>query len=260
MEEWELKKQLAPLCENGALTNDNVMKLFQQYHADRNNGIPKEESVARTLLIMGNIKLVYFVLKDKIKIPFPNESMDEFSIGKIGLMKSVDTYRTDTEAKFSSYAIKVISRDIFMHYRKINSVQNTINREAVSLDDVVQTPYDRNELTLEDMIADDENFVQEYEDRDGVETAYKNMKYLKPKEQIAIIYTFGLFGKPVLKQREIAEIVGTTRSVISVNLKRGLHKLKVLATSESLLTSQERILRYKLLGYCTDEAFENLLN
>ena len=147
-----------------------------------------------------------------------------------------------------------------MHYRKINSVQNTINREAVSLDDVVQTPYDRNELTLEDMMADDENSVQEYEDRDGVETAYKNMKYLKPKEQIAIIYTFGLFGKPVLKQREIAEIVGTTRSVISVNLKRGLHKLKVLATSESLLTSQERILRYKLLGYCTDEAFENLLN
>ena len=159
MEEWELKKMLAPLSKNGALTNDNVNILFQKYHNDLNNNIPKEESDARTMLIMGNIKLIYFVLKEKIGITKVDETYDEFSIAKIGLMKAVDTYKLDTDAKFSTYAIRVIMSYIYMHYRTINNLSNTAERTKISLDDIILDGENgERSLTWEDALMSDEDF------------------------------------------------------------------------------------------------------
>lgn len=247
MEDWKIEKRLKQLSKNGFLTKENTEMLFKEYENDKINKIANDESEARTLLILGNMKLVYFVLNDKLGYKCANESMDEFAIGKVGLIRAVDTFNVNTGFKFSSYAIPVIKREILMHFRKINSASNSIERNKISFEDSINDDDGDEPLTIEDTLGEDDMFIKNYENQDMAKSIINNLPYLNDREQYAIVHTFGLFGNSVLTQFEIAKVIGTSRANISRCISNALKKLKVLSLREDELTREEQILRYKIL-------------
>ena len=92
MKEYLINKRLKELCKKrGYLSNEENLILFEEYEQFKLNNIPVEDIIARTLLILGNTRLIYFVLKKEFDIYGQCENSDEFSYGRIGLIKAVDT-------------------------------------------------------------------------------------------------------------------------------------------------------------------------
>ena len=245
MENLKLKKRLDNLCKDGYIHNEDNIILFNEYENDKLNNVLPKDSEARTLLILGNIKLVYYVLNSKMGIEFPAGS-EEFSIGVIGLIKAVETFNLNNGVKFSTYAIQVITNEIRMYYRKFNNKSHVPECNTVSLDDY----FSDEEKEFPKAVAidmDSENFIQQLSDEEIMTKIVQNLKYLRPYERTSIIYSFGLFDNDVLNQGEIAEKINTSRSYVSKSLKEGLIKLKILITNVKELSIEERGIRYKIL-------------
>lgn len=250
MNEYLLRKRLNQLTLNGHLTEDTNKILFKEYQEDVLNNKEKEESEARTLLIMGNRRLIYYVLKKEFGIISSCDDTEEASVGNIGLVKAVDTYNPDSGFKFNTYAYRVISNEIHVYHRTVNKKLNIIERTKISLDDYVPSlsSMDDEQLTFGDMVSDDENFVAEVQDMQLFEDIVKKMRYLQNKEIFAIVHYFGLFGKNPSTQQEISKKLKISRSNVGRYLAIGLEKLKVLSLSEECLTEEQIILKYKLLS------------
>ncbi|MCI9644673.1 MAG: RNA polymerase sporulation sigma factor SigE [Oscillibacter sp.] len=175
---------------------------------------------ARQELIEHNLRLVVYIARR-----FENTGInieDLISIGTIGLIKAVGTYRTDKNIKLATYASRCIENEILMYLRK-----NASRRGEVSFDEPLNTDWDGNELLLSDVLGTDEDVVmrpiEEDVDRSLLAQAINT---LSPREKEIITLRFGLGGGKEQTQKEVADRLGISQSYISRLEKRIISRLK----------------------------------
>jgi RNA polymerase sporulation-specific sigma factor len=175
---------------------------------------------ARQELIEHNLRLVVYIARK-----FENTGIgieDLISIGTIGLIKAIGTYRRDKNIKLATYSSRCIENEILMHIRKISA-----QKAEVSLDEPINMDYDGNELLLSDILGTDENIVTGHlEDEVDLILLRKAVKELPSREQEIIWMRYGLEGRKELTQKEIAQKMGISQSYISRLEKRIMEKLK----------------------------------
>ena len=178
------------------------------------------DEAARQELIEHNLRLVVYIARR-----FENTGInieDLISIGTIGLIKAVGTYRTDKNIKLATYASRCIENEILMYLRK-----NASRRGEVSFDEPLNTDWDGNELLLSDVLGTDEDVVmrpiEEDVDRSLLAQAIST---LSPREREIITLRFGLGGGKERTQKEVADRLGISQSYISRLEKRIISRLK----------------------------------
>ncbi len=178
------------------------------------------DEAARQELIEHNLRLVVYIARR-----FENTGInieDLISIGTIGLIKAVGTYRTDKNIKLATYASRCIENEILMYLRK-----NASRRGEVSFDEPLNTDWDGNELLLSDVLGTDEDVVmrpiEEDVDRSLLAQAIST---LSPREREIITLRFGLGGGREQTQKEVADRLGISQSYISRLEKRIISRLK----------------------------------
>ena len=175
---------------------------------------------AKQLLIEHNLRLVVFIAKR-----FENTGVnleDLISIGTIGLIKAIGTYRRDKNIKLATYASRCIENEILMHIRKIAPL-----KAEVSLDEPINMDYDGNELLLSDILGTDEDMIlRPLEDEVDITLLRRAVKELPPREREIVMLRFGLEGRRELTQKEVARKMGISQSYISRLEKRIMEKLK----------------------------------
>lgn len=180
----------------------------------------KGDVEARNKLVEHNLRLVAHIIKKYYAKE--SEHDDLVSIGTIGLIKAINTYNPDKSIKLSSYASRCIENEILMHFR--NSKKSS---QDMSLSDSIDTDKDGNPLMLIDVLAVDDDFTQELEDKINISKLNRYIKeILDEREQTIIILRYGLNGSEPLTQREVAEKLHISRSYISRIEKRALILLR----------------------------------
>ena len=174
---------------------------------------------ARTLLIEHNLRLVVYIAKRYETNPIFME--DLISIGSIGLIKAVNTFRRDKNIKLVTYASRCIENEILMFLRK-----KSRQRLAVSFDEPLNIDYDGNELLLSDVLGTEDDVVtREFEKNENKRELMKAMRGLKERERIILQMRYGIEHEE-LTQKDIAKRLGISQSYISRLEKRILQKLK----------------------------------
>lgn len=176
---------------------------------------------ARDKLIVHNLRLVVYVAKRYETNAYNLE--DLISIGTLGLVKAIQTFKHDKNIKLATYASRCIDNEILMFLRKKSRLKN-----EVSLDEPLKCDYDGNELLLGDILSENENLITDGIDTDEEkEDLYKAISQLKPREKEILSMRFGLNGMQEYTQKETAEILGISQSYISRLEKKIIKKLKV---------------------------------
>ena len=175
---------------------------------------------AKQLLISHNLRLVVFIARR-----FENTGIhleDLISIGTIGLIKGVNTYRRDKNIKLATYASRCIENEILMYIRK------TSNQKAeISLDEPINMDGDGNELVLSDILGTDENVVTgQLEEAVDLQLLRQALSQLPQREREIVNMRFGLEGVRERTQKEVAEYLGISQSYISRLEKRIMLKLR----------------------------------
>lgn len=175
---------------------------------------------AKQLLIERNLRLVVFIARR-----FENTGVnleDLISIGTIGLIKAIGTYRRDKNIKLATYASRCIENEILMHIRKISN-----QKAEVSLDEPINMDYDGNELLLSDILGTDEDIVlRPLEDDVDLCLLRQAVRELPQREREIVILRFGLEGHQELTQKEVAQKMGISQSYISRLEKRIMLRLR----------------------------------
>ncbi len=178
------------------------------------------EEEARTVLVERNLRLVVFIAKR-----YENSGTgieDLISIGTVGLMKAINTFRSDKNIKLATYASRCIENEILMHLRK-----KSAQRMEVSLEEPLNVDWDGNELLLCDILGSEEDTVTfELEKREEREAVRAAVAGLSPRERELIELRFGFRGGGELTQKEVADRMGISQSYISRLEKRILSRLK----------------------------------
>ena len=178
------------------------------------------DATAREKLILHNLRLVSHIVKKYYSTAKNQE--DLVSIGSIGLIKAVDSFKIETGVKFATYAAKCIQNEILMCFRS----QKKLSAE-VSIHETIDVDRDGNPLTYMDVIASDENLVEDT-DRRIKNAAIRRLvaTVLDEREREVVVLRYGLTGKDPLTQREVAELLGISRSYVSRIEKAALETLK----------------------------------
>ena len=175
---------------------------------------------AKSRLIEHNLRLVVYIARR-----FENTGVnieDLISIGTIGLIKAVGTYKADKNIKLATYASRCIENEILMHLRKING-----QKSEVSFDEPLNTDWDGNELLLSDILGTDSDLVmQPIESEVDRKLLWDAVDKLSQRERTIITLRFGLDGKPEQTQKEVADLLGISQSYISRLEKRIIARLK----------------------------------
>lgn len=176
---------------------------------------------ARQKLILHNLRLVSHIVR-KYYSSSKNQE-DLVSIGTIGLVKAVDTFKVDSGTRFATYAAKCIQNEILMHFR----AQRKLSAE-VSMNDTIDVDREGNPLTYMDVISSDECLTEEVLRMVEAEQAVRFVQTrLDPRERRIITLRFGLdHTTPPLTQREVAAKLGISRSYVSRIEKAAIDKLK----------------------------------
>ena len=175
---------------------------------------------AKQKLIEHNLRLVVFIARR-----FENTGVnleDLISIGTIGLIKAVNTYRRDKNIKLATYASRCIENEILMHIRKISN-----QKAEVSLDEPINMDYDGNELLLADILGTDEDMIlRPLEDDVDLCILRQAVKELPDRERQIVYMRFGLGGYKELTQKEVAQKMGISQSYISRLEKKIMLRLR----------------------------------
>ena len=175
---------------------------------------------ARALLIEHNLRLVAHIVKKYYAEP--SDQDDLISIGTIGLIKAVNTYRPDKNVKLATYAARCIENEILMHFRASRKTAT-----EVSLSETLDSDGDGNSLALMDVISCEDENLNEIELSDRYQQMYRHIdSCLDDREKQIIRLRYGLGGGEPLTQREIAARYGISRSYVSRIEKKALHKLE----------------------------------
>ncbi len=181
---------------------------------------------ARSRLIEHNLRLVAHIVKKYYTRT--RDQDDLISIGTIGLIKGISTYRPDKGVRLATYASRCIENEILMYFRSQRKSAGDL-----SLSDTIDADGDGNELSLMDVISAEDDIFE----RLSSQEVYGRLRHfvetgLEPREREVVSCRYGLFGLPRLTQRQTAEKLGISRSYISRIEKRALEKLRVLLEAE----------------------------
>jgi len=178
------------------------------------------DEAARAKLIAHNLRLVAHVAK---KFATPETDMDDLiSIGTIGLIKAVSTFDADKGAALATYAARCIQNEVLMSLRAGKK-----RKKEVSLNATIGTDNEGNEITLVDIMGTSSSMVPDTVERriDVTRMLEAIDACLTPREKVVITLRYGLSGRPCLPQREVAKLLGISRSYVSRIEKRALSRL-----------------------------------
>ena len=175
--------------------------------------------IAKNKLIEHNLRLVVFLAK---KYENTNVDLEDLvSIGTIGLIKGVDSFKESNGAKLTTYAARCIENEILMHYRS-----NKKNSKNVSLEESIGYDKEGNEITIADVLKTKEpDFIEDIKTRDDIKKLKKYLSVLSDREKNIIIARYGLDGDAEITQKNIAKKLNISRSYVSRIEKRALTKL-----------------------------------
>ena len=174
---------------------------------------------ARNKLIEHNLRLVVFLAKKYENTKIDLE--DLVSIGTIGLIKGVNTYKLDKNIKLATYASRCIDNEILMYLRKTKK-----KRTEISFEDSLSFDADGNELHLEDVLGTEPDIVtKNLEDDLDRKILYQEVNKLNGRDKEIIEYRYGLNGKKEMTQKEVATLLGISQSYISRIEKKVIKKL-----------------------------------
>ena len=178
------------------------------------------EETVKSQLIERNLRLVVYIARR-----FENTgvgSEDLISIGTIGLIKAINTYKPAKNIKLATYASRCIENEILMHLRKTSCLKS-----EVSFDEPLNTDWDGNELLLSDILGTENDVVMKpIEDDVDRQLLLEAMEKLDGREKQIITMRFGLDGRPERTQKEVADLLGISQSYISRLEKRIISRLK----------------------------------
>ena len=178
------------------------------------------DEAAKQTLVEHNLRLVVYIARR-----FENTGInieDLISIGTIGLMKAIGTYRLEKKIKLATYASRCIENEILMYIRK------TANQKTeISLDEPINMDCEGNELLLSDILGTDEDAISRPLEEDvDKEVLRQVLETLPPREQEIVFLRYGLEGRRELTQKEVAQTMGISQSYISRLEKRILQRLR----------------------------------
>ncbi|MBR2309439.1 MAG: RNA polymerase sporulation sigma factor SigE [Oscillospiraceae bacterium] len=178
------------------------------------------DEAAKQRLIERNLRLVVFIARR-----FENTGInleDLISIGTIGLIKAISTYRRDKNIKLATYASRCVENEILMYIRKISN-----QKTEISLDEPINLDYDGNELLLSDILGTDEDMIMRpLEDEVDLCLLRQAVRELPEREREIILMRYGLEGYQELTQKEVAVKMGISQSYISRLEKRIMLRLR----------------------------------
>ena len=182
----------------------------------------KGDMSARNKLIEHNLRLVVFLAKKYDNTMYDLE--DLVSIGTIGLIKGVKTYKLDKNIKLATYASRCIDNEILMFLRK-----NKKRKTEISFEDSINLDSEGNELHLEDVFGTEDNIVEkEYESIVDKECLINEIENLSKRDKEILILRYGLNNKKEYTQKEVADMLGISQSYISRIEKKAIKRLKSL--------------------------------
>ncbi len=193
--------------------------LSKEQESDAIKNMAYDES-ARILLIEHNLRLVVYIAKR-----FENTGTgleDLISIGTIGLIKAINTFKSDKNIKLATYASRCIENEILMYIRK-----NGNSRTEISIDEPLSVDWDGNELLLSDILGSEEDGVsyniEQIEEREAVR---RLVSQLDGRERLIIELRYGLADKKEMTQKEVADLLGISQSYISRLEKKILKNMR----------------------------------
>ena len=188
----------------------------QEYVKRSMNG----DEMARSKLIEHNLRLVVFLAKKYENTGVDLE--DLVSIGSVGLIKGVNTYKLDKNIKLATYASRCIDNEILMFLRK-----NKRRKGEISFEDNLSFDSDGNELHLEDVLGTDSDVVTRGLEKEiEKKILYEEIEKLSSRDKKIMILRYGLFGHEEMTQKDVAELLGISQSYISRIEKKVIRKLK----------------------------------
>lgn len=192
--------------------------LSKEQETELTNKLNLGDETAKNLLIEHNLRLVVYIAKK-----FENTGVcidDLISIGAIGLIKAVNTFRADKNIKLATYASRCIENEILMYLRKTSRL-----KLEVSLDEPLNVDWDGNELLLSDVLGTDGDVVsRDIEDAVDKELLHLALNKLNDREKRIVELRFGLNGKHEYTQKQVADLLGISQSYIS-RLEKRIMKL-----------------------------------
>ena len=175
---------------------------------------------ARNVLVERNLRLVAHIMKKYYASESDQE--DLISIGTIGLIKAVSSYRLDKNIRLATYASRCIENEILMHFRAGRK-----RAQDVSLSELIETGTDGAALELQDVVAGEEDLLEELSSRENARRLRAAVEaVLTDQEREVVSMRYGLFGRQPQKQREVAARLGISRSYVSRIEKRALERLR----------------------------------
>lgn len=178
------------------------------------------DPAAKQMLIEHNLRLVVYIARR-----FENTGVgieDLISIGTIGLIKAVNTFKADKKIKLATYASRCIENEILMHIRKISG-----QKQELSLDEPINTDWDGNELLLSDILGTEGDTVTgPLEDDVDNQLLHEALERLPERDRMIMILRYGLGGNREKTQKEVADMMGISQSYISRLEKRIMLRLR----------------------------------
>lgn len=178
------------------------------------------DEIAKNKLIEHNLRLVVFLAK---KYENTNIDLEDLvSIGTIGLIKGINTYKMGKNIKLATYASRCIDNEILMFLRK-----NKKRKTEISFEDSLSYDTDGNELHLEDVLGTDSDIVtKELEDKIERKILIEEIEKLNERDKKIMILRYGLFGNEEVTQKDVADMLGISQSYISRIEKKVIKRLK----------------------------------
>ena len=194
------------------LSKDEEFRILTNFQAG--------DELARQTLIEHNLRLVVYIAK---KFESSGVNLEDLiSIGTLGLIKGVQTFKMDKNIKLATYASRCIENEILMHLRKTNRI-----RHEVSLDEPLNVDWDGNELLLSDILGTEENEVyKDIEEDVERQLVFDAINRLKRRERKIMYMRFGLCGEDPLTQKEVAQKLDISQSYISRLEKKIIDKIR----------------------------------
>jgi RNA polymerase sporulation-specific sigma factor len=193
--------------------------LSAEEEAETLSRLPTDDE-ARSRLIEHNLRLVVYVAR---RFEGSGTGLEDLvSIGTVGLVKAINTFRADKNIKLATYASRCIENEILMYMRK-----RSAQRGEVSIDEPLNTDWDGNELLLSDVLGSEEDGVSfELEKKEERRVLHAAVASLSPRERLIIELRFGFSGRRELTQKEVADLLGISQSYISRLEKKIIAQLR----------------------------------
>ncbi len=217
------KNSILMYLSSGESLPETLDEESEKYYLEK---LEKGDDYARQKLIEHNLRLVVYVAKKFVTSEVDIE--DLISIGSLGLIKAINSFKMDKNIKIATYASKCIENEILMYLRKISK-----QKQVVSLDEPLSNDGDGNELVLFDIVPSNDDCPQEsMEKKTEKEILWSVINKLGGREKEIMVMRFGLYGGDELTQKEVADSLGISQSYISrlekkivVRIKKEITKL-----------------------------------